>query len=123
MKWQAGDYASYLANLLEGETQSVFLSLNLEDISDYQSVKKTVLRRFGWDKNGFKSKFFSAKPSLDEDFATYINRVACYFSRWLELAQVSDFDSLSFLILREIAPAVRCRIRGLYKGLFSYVLV
>ncbi|GFO47165.1 reverse transcriptase [Plakobranchus ocellatus] len=103
MKWQPGDYASCLANLLQGEALSVFLSLSPEDISDYQSVKKTLLRRFGCDKNGFKSKFFSAKPSQDEDFATYINRVARYFNRWLELAQVSDFDSLSFLILSEIA--------------------
>ncbi|GFS00786.1 reverse transcriptase [Elysia marginata] len=74
-----------------------------EDILDYQSVKKTLLRRFGCDKNGFKSKFFFAKPSMDEDFATYINRVARYFNHWLELAQVSDFDSLSFLIPSEIA--------------------
>ncbi|GFO06925.1 Zinc finger protein [Plakobranchus ocellatus] len=103
MKWKPGDYASCLANLLQGEALSVFLSLSPEDISDYQSVKKTLLRRFGCDKNGFKSKFFSAKPSQDEDFATYINRVARYFNRWLELAQVSDFDSLSFLILSEIA--------------------
>ncbi|GFO20836.1 Pol polyprotein [Plakobranchus ocellatus] len=103
MKWQPGDYASCLANLLQGEALSVFLSLSPEDISDYQSVKKTLLRRFGCDKNGFKSKFFSAKPSQDEDFATIINRVARYFNRWLELAQVSDFDSLSFLILSEIA--------------------
>ncbi|GFO17811.1 alpha-2-macroglobulin-like protein [Plakobranchus ocellatus] len=88
---------------LRGEALSVFLSLSPEDILDYQSVKKTLLRRFGCDKNGFKSKFFSAKPSQDEDFATYINRVARYFNRWLELAQVSDFDSLSFLILSEIA--------------------
>ncbi|GFN86512.1 gypsy retrotransposon integrase-like protein 1 [Plakobranchus ocellatus] len=43
------------------------------------------------------------QPSQDEDFATYINRVTRYFNRWLELAQVSDFDSLSFFILSEIA--------------------
>ncbi|GFO27883.1 hypothetical protein PoB_005438800 [Plakobranchus ocellatus] len=55
MKWQPGDYASCLANLLQGEALSVFLSLSPEDISDYQSVKKTLLRRFGCDKNGFKS--------------------------------------------------------------------
>ncbi|GFN74071.1 aminopeptidase n [Plakobranchus ocellatus] len=47
MKWQPGDYASCLANLLQGEALSVFLSLSPEDISDYQSVKKTLLRRFG----------------------------------------------------------------------------
>ncbi|GFN80936.1 gypsy retrotransposon integrase-like protein 1 [Plakobranchus ocellatus] len=42
MKWQPGDYASCLANLLQGEALSVFLSLSPEDISDYQSVKKTL---------------------------------------------------------------------------------
>ncbi|GFS08340.1 reverse transcriptase [Elysia marginata] len=45
MKWQPPDYASCLANLLQGEALSVFLSLSPEDISDYQSVKKTLLRR------------------------------------------------------------------------------
>ncbi|GFO46439.1 hypothetical protein PoB_007294400, partial [Plakobranchus ocellatus] len=79
------------------------ISTSSSTVQDYQSVKKTLLRRFGCDKNGFKSKFLSAKPSQDEDLAFYINRVARYFNRWLELAQVSDFDSLSFLILSEIA--------------------
>ncbi|GFO28992.1 reverse transcriptase [Plakobranchus ocellatus] len=124
MKWQPAGYASCLANLLQGEALSVFLSLGPEDISDYQSVKKTLLRRFGCDRNGFKSKFFSARPSQDEDFATYINRIARYFNRWLELAQVTDFDSLSFFgSERNCTAAMRCRIRGLYKGPFSYVIV
>ncbi|GFO46647.1 gypsy retrotransposon integrase-like protein 1 [Plakobranchus ocellatus] len=43
MKWQPAGYASCLANLLQVEALSDFLSLGPEDISDYQSVKKNTI--------------------------------------------------------------------------------
>ncbi|GFR76790.1 SCAN domain-containing protein 3 [Elysia marginata] len=64
---------------------------------------ETLLRRFNCDRNGFKSKFLSVKPQVDEDFGTYTNRAKRYFDRWTELSAVTSKDQLEFLICSEIA--------------------
>ena len=101
--WKHDDWASCLANLLQGESLSVFLSLSSTESADYKTVKQVLLRRFNCDKNGFKSKFFSVKPQPEEDFGTYINRARRYFDRWLELSSVSTFDELAFFICSEVS--------------------
>ncbi|GFN78673.1 retrovirus-related pol polyprotein from transposon opus [Plakobranchus ocellatus] len=63
-----------------------------------ESERQLELRRMELEAQ----KSLNVTPE-DEDFATFINRIARYFNRWLELAQVSDFDSLFFLVLSEIA--------------------
>ncbi|GFR95727.1 reverse transcriptase [Elysia marginata] len=101
--WRVEDWASCLCNLLQGEALSILLSLSAEESANYNTVKETLLRRFNCDRNGFKSKFLSVKPQVDEDFGTYINRAKRYFDRWTELSAVTSKDQLEFLICSEIA--------------------
>ncbi|GFR96067.1 reverse transcriptase, partial [Elysia marginata] len=101
--WRVDDWASCLCNLLQGEALSILLSLSAEESANYNTVKETLLRRFNCDRNGFKSKFLSVKPQVDEDFGTYINRAKRYFDRWTELSAVTSKDQLEFLICWEIA--------------------
>ncbi|GFR57717.1 reverse transcriptase [Elysia marginata] len=101
--WRVEDWASCLCNLLQGEALSILLSLSTEESANYNTVKETLLRRFNCDRNGFKSKFLSVKPQVDEDFGTYINRAKRYFDRWTELSAVTSKDQLEFLICSEIA--------------------
>ncbi|GFN97975.1 hypothetical protein PoB_002448100 [Plakobranchus ocellatus] len=77
--WHESEWVSCLANLLQDESLSVFLSLSPTESADYQSVKRVLLRRFNCDRNGFRLKFLSVKPQADEDFGTFINRAKQYF--------------------------------------------
>ncbi|GFO45957.1 reverse transcriptase [Plakobranchus ocellatus] len=88
------------SNLLQDEALSIFLSLSPAEGSDYQTVKRVLLQRFGCDRNGFRSKFLSVKPQEAEDFGTFINRARRYFDRWVELSGVT---TLSYLVCSEIA--------------------
>ncbi|GFO07953.1 reverse transcriptase [Plakobranchus ocellatus] len=67
------------------------------------SVKRVLLQRFGYDRNGFRSKFLSVKPQEAEDFGTFINRARRYFDRWVELSGVTTLEGLSYLVCSEIA--------------------
>ncbi|GFO36289.1 gypsy retrotransposon integrase 1 [Plakobranchus ocellatus] len=71
--------------------------------ADYESVKRVLLRRFGCDKNGFRSRFLSVKPQDAEDFGTFINCAKRYFDRWVELSGVTTLEGLSYLVCSEIA--------------------
>ncbi|GFN92691.1 Zinc finger protein [Plakobranchus ocellatus] len=101
--WHETEWASCLANLLQDEALSIFLSLSPAEGADYQSVKRVLLRRFNCDRNGFKAEFLSVKPQDDEDFGTFINRAKRYFDRWVELSGVTTLEGLSYLICSEIA--------------------
>ncbi|GFO28764.1 reverse transcriptase [Plakobranchus ocellatus] len=79
--WPESEWASCLSNLLQDEVLSIFLSLSPAEGSDYQAVKRVLLQRFGYDRNGFRSKFLSVKPQEAEDFGTFINRARRYFDR------------------------------------------
>ncbi|GFN98431.1 gypsy retrotransposon integrase 1 [Plakobranchus ocellatus] len=101
--WPESEWASCLSNLLKDEALSIFLSLSPAEGSDYQAVKRVLLRRFGCDRNGFRSKFLSVKPQEAEDFGTFINRARRYFDRWVKLSGVSTLEGLSYLVCSEIA--------------------
>ncbi|GFO13476.1 reverse transcriptase [Plakobranchus ocellatus] len=101
--WHETEWASCLFNLLQDEALSVFFSLSPEEGADYQSVKRVLLRRFGCDRNGFRSKFLSVKSQDAEDFGPFINRAKRYFHRWVELSGVTTLLGLSYLVWSEIA--------------------
>ncbi|GFN74894.1 Zinc finger protein [Plakobranchus ocellatus] len=101
--WHESEWAPCLANLLQDEALSVFLSLSPTESADYQSIKRVLLRRFNCDRNGFRSKFLAVKLQADEDFGTFINRSKQYFDRWIELSAVSTLEGLSYLICLENA--------------------
>ncbi|GFO16127.1 retrovirus-related pol polyprotein from transposon opus [Plakobranchus ocellatus] len=101
--WHKSEWASCLSNLLQDEALSIFLSLSPAEGSDYQTVKRVLLQRFGYDRNGFRSKFLSVKPQEAEDFGTFINRARRYFDRWVELSGVTIPEGLSYLVCSEIA--------------------
>ncbi|GFN75505.1 hypothetical protein PoB_000201100 [Plakobranchus ocellatus] len=101
--WHGSEWASCLSNVLQDEALSIFLSLSPAEGADYQAVKRVLLRRFGCDRNGFRSKFLSVKPQDAEDFGTYINPAKRYFDRWVELSGVTTLEGLSYLVCSEIA--------------------
>ncbi|GFO34988.1 reverse transcriptase [Plakobranchus ocellatus] len=101
--WHESEWASCLSNLLQDEALSIFLSLSPAEGSDYQTVKRVLLQRFGCDRNGFRSKFLSVKPQEADDFGTFINRARRYFDKWVELSGVTTLEGLSYLLCSEIA--------------------
>ena len=75
MKWPKEDWPSCLVNLLSSEALTIFLSLDSEESEYYDKVKETLLVHFNCTESGFRSKFMQAKPGLDENFDTFLNRV------------------------------------------------
>jgi len=99
-KWPEDKWAVYLSALLQGKALEVHSRLSLEDANDYDILKNALLRRFNFTEEGFKRKFHSAKPEVNEAPAQFIARLTNY--RWLDFSVIEKtFESLRDLMVRE----------------------
>jgi len=101
-KWPENKWAVYLSALLRGTALAVHSRLSLEDAKDYDILKNALLRRFNFTEEGFKRKFHSAKPEVNEAPAQFIARLSNYFNRWQDFSGIEKtFEALRDLMVRE----------------------
>ena len=101
-KWPESKWAVYLGALLRGKALEVYSRLSIDDASDYGILKNALLRRFNFTEEGFKRKFHTAKPEVNEAPAQFIARLSNYFSRWLDFSGIEKtFEALRDLMVRE----------------------
>lgn len=72
------------------------------DALDYTRVKLALLQRFRYTKEGYREKFREAKPEDGETRRQVAARLAGYFDRWVEMAEVAKtFEALRDAVLVE----------------------
>ena len=100
--WHKEQWAISLGALLDGKALDVYSRLPLDHANDYERLKKALLTSFNLDEDGFRSKFFSTRPSKEETFAQYVSKIENYFDRWIQLSGIDhSFENLRELIIKE----------------------
>ena len=66
-------------------------------------LKKTLLTRYNYTKDGYRKRFREIKPETEETPDQFIIRFKNYLAKWLELSGSSsgDFDAIVDLIVKE----------------------
>ena len=101
-EWDKDDWAINLSALLKGKALEVYSRLSLNDVSNYESLKEALLKRFHLTEDGFRVNFRSAKPEVGETFPQFAVRLDNILCRWVDMAKVDKkYDGLKDLILRE----------------------
>ena len=60
------------------------------------------MRRYDLTEDGYRRKFRTSKPEIDESADQFIVRLSTYLIRWLELSKIErSFDGLKNLIVKE----------------------
>ena len=60
------------------------------------------MRRYDLTEEGYRHKFRTSKPEIDESADQFIVRLSTYLIRWLELSKIErSFDGLKNLIVKE----------------------
>lgn len=96
------NWASYLSNLLTGKALNVLQCLSIEETSNYDCIKKSLLKRFECTEDGFHGRFRDCKPEECETFDAFVNRMNKYLDRWIQLAGVDkDYDKLLQLFMKD----------------------
>jgi hypothetical protein len=100
--WSTDDWAIYLSALLKGKALDVYCRMPLDDASNYESLKKALLRRFELTEEGFKTKFRIAKPETGETPAQFIIRLKNYLQRWIDMANTDKtYEGVTSLFIKE----------------------
>ncbi|XP_071479832.1 uncharacterized protein [Diadema antillarum] len=100
--WPTTDWALNLSTLLTGKALDVHSRLSSAESNDYDTLKHALLKSFQLTAEGFRSKFFSGKPTTGETASQYANRLENYLNRWVSLSGIEHtFEELADLLLRE----------------------
>jgi len=100
--WKNYQWAVYLSALLKGRALEVYSRLPVREAQNYDVSKEVLLKRFNLTEDGFKQKFKTAKPEINEAPSQFIPRLESYFMRWIDLANVEkEYEGLKNLMVRE----------------------
>ena len=65
-------------------------------------MKIALMRRYDLTEDGYRRKFRTSKPEIDESPDQFIVRLSTYLIRWLELSKIEkSLDGLKNLIVKE----------------------
>ena len=91
-----------LSALLTGKALEVYSRLSVEQASDYEEIKTSLLHRFQLTEEGFRLKFRNTNPEQSERYLQFVDRLHSYLVRWMDLGKnLKTFESLKDLIIRE----------------------
>ena len=100
--WKKDDWATYLSALLRGKALDVYARLTPDESKDYKTLKDALLKRYQMTEEGYKRKFYAAKPDTGESPPQFITRLCKYLIRWIELAGIEEsYDAVCGMFVRE----------------------
>ena len=95
-------FETKLSALLSGRALEVYSRLSEEAAQDYERVKLALMKRYDLTEDGYRRKFRTSKPEVDESPGQFIVRLDRYLLRWLQLSKTDrSFEGLKDLIVKE----------------------
>jgi hypothetical protein len=81
-RWKESTWAPKIVSLLRGGARDAVMRLEPGQISEYQFVKKTLLKHFRLDADSYRRKFRTMRKEAEESFCQFLARLRTCFSRW-----------------------------------------
>ena len=76
--WKKAGWATNLSALLLGRALEVYSRLSEEATSDYEKMKIALMRSYDLTEDGYRRKFRTSKPEIDESPDQFIVRLSTY---------------------------------------------
>ena len=92
-----------LSALLTGRAMDVYTRMSDPDANDYGKLKKALLTRYNYIKDGYRKRFRETMPETEETPEQFVIRLKTYLAKWLELSGSSsgNLDAIVDLIVKE----------------------
>ena len=101
LKWPKEVWSILLQCKLTGKAQEILAALSLEDSLCYETIKTAVLRAYELVPEAYRQKFRSFKKLSSKTFVEFAREKETLFNRWCKASNVTNFDTLSQLVLIE----------------------
>ena len=99
LKWPVEQWVWLVKPKLSGKAAKVIR--HLEDINDYERVKKAILDAFSITEEGYRQNFRNYYKSISQTFLEFASEKLRAFKRWMKSANITTFDELVNLIVME----------------------
>ena len=93
-----------IQNLLPPELNLIVQSLSIEEQTDYNAMKKALLKSAAYTPEGYRKRYQEAVPLEQDTFARFLQRNLIFFKEWLESSDVKqEFEDVcEFLVVDQI---------------------
>ena len=99
LDWPVEQWVWLIKPKLSGKAAKVIR--HLDDINDYDKVKKAILDAFSITEEGYRQKFRNLSKSNPQTFLEFASEKLRAFKRWMKSANVDNFADLVNLIVCE----------------------
>ncbi|XP_069102169.1 uncharacterized protein [Argopecten irradians] len=102
MKWPEDKLTMLLQSVLIGKARDIYSSLSVDDISNYQVVKKAILKAYELVPEAYCLKFRNSRKRDEQTHVEFAREKEQMFNRWCDSKEIDeDFGKLRQLLLIE----------------------
>ena len=100
-RWEEEQWATRLVPLLTGNAREAYIQMPVEQSSNYQDIKTTLLRRHQLSATTYRKKFRSAKPREGEQNDAYFGRLDHMMKLWIQMSEKEEKDLKELLLIEK----------------------
>ena len=118
MGWPRDKWSSLVQSKLVGKARDAYLAMSMGDVSDYDKVKKAVLKSYELVPEAYRQRFRGTRKQDTQTHSEFAKEKEQLFDRWYSsvqvenLVQVENFAQLrEMILLEEFKRSVRQDVR------------
>ena len=100
-KWPKECWPALMQSALKGKGRSTYLSLTLEQSSDYDILKEAVSKAYKLTTEHYRFNFRQMKKGDSQTYVEYVHSLNKMFCKWLSSAKANSFEKLKEMIMLE----------------------
>ena len=102
LEWPREMWTLLLQSVLIGKAREVYSSMSVEESSQYQRVKGTILKAYELVPEAYRQHFRSSQKKESQTYTEFAREKEVQFDRWCSAKEIAqDFNRLRQLILLE----------------------
>ncbi|KAL5022408.1 hypothetical protein ScPMuIL_001563, partial [Solemya velum] len=102
MEWPEDKLTMLLQSVLIGKARDIYSSLSVDEISNYQVVKKAILKAYELVPEAYRQKFRNSRKRDEQTHVEFAREKEQLFNRWCDSKEIDkDFGKLRQLLLIE----------------------
>ena len=101
LKWPKEYWVMLIQSVLNGKAREVYTHLSIEDSSNYDILKASILKMYELVPEAYRQKFRSFKKPPELSYMEFAPKKAHLFEKWCASKNVNDFNSLRELVMIE----------------------
>ena len=113
MEWSKSIWTVLLQSVLIGKAQEVYSALSVEQSTDYDVVKNTIMQAYELVPEAYRQKFRSRQKGVGETYVEFAREKETLFDRWCSSKEVGeDYHKLrEVMLLEEFKNSVRREVK------------